>query len=331
MTLAIANSTVLVRDSVFVRNQGIPSPGITIRSEDTAIGCISRIESCSFELNRGYFGGVTVLHQAGDSRTIISDCFFLENTAVLVGGAVYLNIFSAKTPAVLIERTTFRSNRALFVSGGALQIDHSACGIQIRFHSLRFFSNSAIQGGGHAFLILSESIDTCASTIEFVDCHFRNNTGQQTGSAQISVTANQYTVLTLGCYFINCSFVEETGGPFAFVGRGDPVVHGTAVFRDCLFDGGARSLRLLPGSNTVERCVFRHHFCALNLSATSDVQVSHCLFADNHAFLSGGAILMQMDSVLSVRQTTFRNNSANSAGSDIYGYSPKSLTVLRPV
>lgn len=205
-----------VRNCYFTQNFGWFGAALYPRLSG-ATGVV--IENCVFEENEGGAGGALYLNS--DSGTV-TDCEFIDNTAVNAGGAVYNNteiggtaftncIFSGNesidsrggglyntTSPSTITSCTFEDNIAMTSSGGGLQVRHTDAAVapyEINVTDCIFEDNLANWGGG-------VGVYDPRTAVNFVDCEFIDNTANTSGggfSNAFGATSN----------VTNCVFTEN--------------------------------------------------------------------------------------------------------------------------
>ncbi|NIO29718.1 MAG: hypothetical protein GTO29_14325 [Candidatus Latescibacteria bacterium] len=127
----------------------------------------------------------------------------------------------------------------------------------------------------------------------------------------------------------NCVFSANTGdnGSGINVGMSGG---GTLVLADCDFVGNfSTAVHLLEvGEVQITNCNFIGNTGGICINETTNITISHCTFADNHAYYGGG-ILFGNDSAGLVTNCIFIGNVANWGEVSVATTLPPSLKVAR--
>jgi|GEM_PF-1925910 len=217
--------------------------------------------------------------------TIIQDCVFegMLNGAVDVRGG-----------GGLLERCEFRNNNlgGTTTHGGGAGI-WQASGWQIQdcvFENNHVPGSAAGRGGGLFF---------GGRDIEIRRCDFIDNSSERSGGgAELRLGSDMHTCLVEQCTFVGNSAVSSSGGGLIAVASSSALE--TIIISDCVFEGNSGAL---SGGLTV---------------GSRNAQVIDCVFRDNSAIESAGALRMleRPDTVL-IAGNQFLENSTTAAGGAI--------------
>eukprot|EP00210_Caulerpa_lentillifera_P004309 g4112.t1 len=254
------------------------------------------VTSCTFEDNAAIVGG-SIYGTNCEMR--ISDSTFTNNSALLSGGAVFLN---GKSPVLVVQSCTFSNNRAANISIS----EHSAA-----FTRALSASNTTIRGGGALFagtpleLIVRDSIFTDNSAgfgggAIRIECEKFNNL--LASSVNVSI---QRTTFRTNC--IHSLSVVDTRTQAAIQ------IHnmGGALF---ILSQASIALQLSIVDSTFEENS-AHGGGAAYIHTASEVfqSIRNCVFSGNDANGLGGAIVIRL-SFLSINGTRFIRNKAQLGG-----------------
>ena len=261
--------------------------------------CQSLFESCTFERNKvislqlDTFGGAIGANGAGTNITI-KQCLFKENKAVGRGGAIFISV----SRSLLLKNCTFERNmvRSLTgkkASGGAIYFwDNSDMTVQ----QCLFKENTATFCGGAINMVKTRS--------SFVNCTFVRNTVQ---SLQWTTFGGAITSLQGSSYLMKqCFFKENTA---TIYGGACYIQRSQSSFENCNFERNmARSFTETKTSGG-----------AIVSRENSDMTVQQCLFKENTATYSGGAINMVKTKSSFVNCTFVRNTVQSLQGTTFGG------------
>ncbi len=321
----------IFRDLTFARGWGSESGGAIDIFGPVAASFIN----CTFLANYSHLhGGAIRIDSEGQEMAQVSfeDCFFLENHTLGSGGAIV-----AVNWVPHLTDCKFMVVDAEVYQGGAVHIRNFSGG---EIQNCQFEECDAGDGGGALFLW-----DSGLETTTVRDCVFRECTSSGDGAGGAVKLLNAGLV-----NFENCTFEESSSassGPdlFAESETGNHDLHlngctftpaaepgGSLYFDnmnvwmdDCSFTGYSSSLEFentLFAENSwlvLENCQFRD--CSGYLGGAAhfeytQIQMNNCLFQDNHALGSGGAIY-SIRSNLDIWDSRFLDNSTSSIGGAI--------------
>jgi cysteine-rich repeat protein/predicted outer membrane repeat protein len=259
------------------------------------------VENCTFIANTstGYFnnGGGGAMHVTDRDITIL-DSTFTGNTAVGIGGAVYLYTTNFPASVAALTDSVFTENHSTQNAGGGIYIDSDIDGLGER---LVFQGNTAGTGGG--------GFAGATSTFVLVDPEFYDNAAVQNGGG-----------LGGGATIENGWFegnTAERGGASSGASetRNTVFVENTATNAGGAISGGDAYIDCLFLDNSVIGATGSGG--AVALGSPQHVYFDSCLFDGNSAPTNGGAIFTT-GSRLVVRNSAFRSNSAGASGGAIH-------------
>lgn len=271
---AYSASSIEVTGSAFVDNQcrnssGFDGEGGAIWVDESGL----ELTDCNFRLNACHNGGAVYCESTnltGLVRTM-TDCRFLQNTALAAGGAAYL--YSDWT----IADCVFTSNEAESDDGGALAMTN---GTVVLTGCLFEFNSTGDIGGGARF----------TTNTYLRECEFRGNVAGIGGGIYVNVS-----VTAEDCLFESNSASLDGGGSYH---------SGSAEFNRCIFrenactQGGGGSA---VGTTTTPRytdCRYEGNTARdgagigywESTATSSRARIYNCSFVGNTASSEGGAI-----------------------------------------
>ena len=219
-----------------------------------------------------------------DTNITIKQCLFKENAATYGGGAI--DIFGSRS--LLLKNSTFVRNTVTTLKGygygGAIDLLRTS---DITVEQCLFQENTATFRGGAAYIQKSQTL--------FESCIFErnkvNSLNQDNRGGAISAAGADTNITIKQCLFKE----NKATGP------------GGAIYVEL-----SRSLFLRSSTfvrNTVKNLTGYAAGGAITLVRNSDLIVQQCLFKENTATYSGGAISMQ-ETQGSFENCTFVGNAA---------------------
>ena len=335
---AINNSHLTVHHCLFKENTATYSGGAISMSETrgSIVNCTFERNSVESRLQRGDYGGAVCA--LSNSQLTVHHCLFKENTANRYGGATYIQKSHIDIKQCLFKENTanrsggaisMQETRGSFVNctfernsvenrsqghgyGGAVDATNNS---HLTVHHCLFKENTATYSGG--------AISMSETRGSFVNCTFERNSVEsrlQRGDFGGAVCALSNSHLTVH----HCLFKENTANRY---GGATYIQKSHIDIKQCLFkentanrSGGAISMQETRGSfvnctferNSVENRSQGHGYGgAVDATNNSHLTVHHCLFKENTATYSGGAISMS-ETRCSFVNCTFERNSVES-------------------
>ena len=283
---ALDNSHLTMHQCIFKENTATYSGGAIFMQKTRG-----SFEKCTFDRNsatsylqeRNFGGAICALD---NSHLTMHQCLFKENTATYVGGATYIQESQS-----LFESCIFERNKANGLnqnaSGGAIKA--TCAGTNITIKQCLFKENAATDSGGAIDIKRSQSLLLKNST--FVRNTVKNLTGYATGGAiNLFIKSD---LIVQQCLFKENTATFTCGAIFMQETRGS--------FEKCTFDRNSATSHL-------QKRNFGGAICALD---NSHLTMHQCIFKENTATYSGGAIFMQKTRG-SFEKCTFDRNSATS-------------------
>ena len=323
---ALYNSHLTMHQCLFKENTATYIGGATYIQESHSL-----FESCIFEKNKvkslklDTLGGAIYAYIAGN--IIITQCLFKENTATYSGGATFIQKSQS-----LFENCIFHGNKVISLqqntSGGA--IGATDAGTNITIKQCLFKENTATDCGGAIFMQETRgSFENSTFDRNSVKCHlqkhdfggaicaqynshltmhqclFKENTATYSGGA---THIQESQSLFESCIFernkVNSLQQQTSGGAISANGAGTNITIKQCLFKEntATYSGGAFSMLETRGS--FEKCTFdrnsvkcllqkRDSGGALCAQGNSHLTMHQCIFKENTATYSGGAIFMQ--------------------------------------
>ncbi len=283
------------------------------------------ITDCSFSDNFGVRGGVYI----NNSTSLIKNCNFSNNSAILFGGGLCLsNANATLIDSVLTNNSAYLRGGAIFSTRSKISNyncsfitnelygDGMACGAALcaenssvsfnycSFTENRLHSNFRYAYGGAIYLIEGD--------FSITSCNFTNNFAKEFGGAVCSVD-NIGTIL--GCQFEGNSVYRgqyiSNGG--AIYGAG-----GNVSVTKCYFSNNTAENGAVVGLEDIvfslDDCLFIDNIAGYNGAAVFsydvDLSINDCLFLNNTCMYNGGAVFLRGGKI-SFKDSVFINSSAS--------------------
>jgi hypothetical protein len=292
------------------------------------------VTNCTFIDNEAFQSGGAV-YLADYSSVTFENCFFVSNHGFYSGGAIYM----AKQGSVSIMNTTFESNLSDFEAGGAIaglsdndfmisfctflrnraylgagaiNFQQSHWSIQVKDSIFKF--NQATYGAG-AIFFGEENLNILIERTEFLE-----NSGYAGGAVAFQ-TFNQL-IQMIDLVFTANSALFEGGGVHFDSSNNDLIMSNCLFLSNTAQQGGAVSLFSRNTQMSLTNCVFEKNVAAemggglLGLAGNEMLIVS-CSFAHNDAG-DGGGVFIYSNNKVSITNTDFQNNTAESKGGGLY-------------
>ena len=308
----ILSSNITVQECLFKENTIAYGGGAIFMQETRGsfVNCTFERNSVESRLQRYDFGGAVCA--ITNSHLTVHHCLFKENTATYSGGAISMQETRGSFVNCTFERNSVESRLQRNGHGGAVCATTNS---HLTVHHCLFKENTANYSGG--------AISMQETRGSFVNCTFERNSVESRlqrddfGGAVSAVHKSHLTVH-------HCLFKENTA---TYKGGSTYIQESHINIKQCLFkqntatdSGGAIAMQETRGSfvnctferNSVESRLQRDDFGgAVSAVHKSHLTVHHCLFKENTANYSGGAIFMQ-ETRGSVVNCTFERNSVES-------------------
>ena len=340
--LYISNSNITVLQCLFKENTATYSGG-AIHMQKTRGSFVN----CTFERNsaKRFAGKKTaggVIFSGDRSNITVQQSLFKENTATYIGGAIYIQktrgsfvnctfernsaksllnkktaggaISSSDRSNITVQHCLFKENSATY-SGGAIDMQKARCS----FVNCTFERNTA-KSLSHKMAYGGAISSRDRSNITVQQSLFKENTAAYSSGAI-------YMQKTRGS-FVNCTFERNSakslthkmayGGAISSGHRSNITVQ-QSLFKEntVTYSGGAIDMKKTRGSFV--NCTFERNSAkslthkmayggAISSGHRSNITVQHCLFKENSATFSGGAIDMQKTRGSFVNCTFERNS-----------------------
>ena len=199
-----------------------------------------------------------------NSDITVQHCLFKENTATYGGGAIFMEKTRGSFVSCILERNSVRSRRHKGNFGGAIcALDKS----HLTMHQCIFKENIGTYRGGATYIQKSQSL--------FESCIFLrnkvNSLNQGTSGGAISALGDGTNITIKQCLFKE-NAATSSGGAIA-------ILHISLLLKNSTFV-----------KNTVRTLARNGRGGAIDSFRNSNITVQHCLFKENAATMSGGAI-----------------------------------------
>ncbi|XP_019851702.1 PREDICTED: uncharacterized protein LOC109581757 [Amphimedon queenslandica] len=286
------------------------------------------ISNCSFISNRassnlpndtrpvllkqnGHGGGMLIrLSGTTGGSFVIENSFFINNSAQVDGGAVYVS-YSDKTEntSINILNSSFIGNSIIEAAGGAISLNsfNFTFGNKIRISHCIFERNHGSAGGGVSMALYDSNLNTIErpDSIHFTDSVFNNNSAYNEGTAVGLFSLVHVDQVGFLVHFNNCRFENNTS-----------IVNGSGSTGDTSAVAAFRFPTLFDGTNVF----FNNTGGGIMLLNTRMQAHGDMRFEYNNAIFGGG-IMMDDRCLLEVTPNlnmTFLNNYASESGGAIY-------------
>ena len=298
--LRIARSFLFVKFSVFVNT----TAGSGSVCAGAAINCqlsVLNVEQSDFLHNRvdclSIAKGGAIY--AFDTNVSITDCTFTNNTALISGGAVYIDGGSLQ-----LSNSLFEFNSVDGGTGGALHLYTMFNSVSIR--DSRFLNNSAasiyLKGSGGAIYVAGQS-----SNISLIDTTFSKNSAAFCGALRISNSYDYHSVSIINGNFTynrESRMIEKTSTVTTYTQFG-----GVACINDS-------NISIINSNFTENQAA--GHAGVLHIE-NSTLLVQGSIFFGNRAQHNGGVIFTMQSSVaIAVEHSSFTYNQAGGDGGVLY-------------
>ena len=143
------NPTITVKKCTFVNNTAHPSEEIR--------QSLSKVFRYKVFNGRGGALGIVLSSQTRSYNVVIEDCVFINNTAQVLGGGIYVTTDRKTSHHLTLNRNIFRNNWSGFGAGGVFTGSFGP-GTEDEFDSILFtdcyfIGNSAERGGGVVYAV----------------------------------------------------------------------------------------------------------------------------------------------------------------------------------
>lgn len=256
-------------------------------------------------------GAGLVVDRARSEKITIKNCLITENTSYDPGSGGSAGATFGDTKAK-IENCTFSNNNAndtFFGSGGV------GVGGEVQFLNCHFENNKGNNGGAAAIEGSNQS---------FTNCSFTGNESLRGGGA-IAMNQVQESTMITGCTFTNNKAV--TGGAISSNASSPQISQCKFEGNEASGDAGAVYCNgPYPSSpQNISKCTFTSnkaggHGGAINIQNLAFGTISSCIFDGNTASggnSNGGAMYMSLIG-LSIENNVFLNNSATQLGGALF-------------
>ncbi len=318
------NSTIFVKNALFVRNSGINGGAIHIAA---ATNCT--IQDTKFKINSGFQGGC--INAENNSHLYLMDTVLQDNSAfgLLVpnhktngtlnsnGGTITCTINST----VVVEGCTFKRNRGL-IYGGALSAGFNS---NIIVMSSYFYECLSFRGGAISI--------QWGGNLTVQNTSFINNAGIEINSR---FAPQQHK---MGLYY-----GAVAGAILGYGGVHISVEDSDFVGNQAHFYGGALSIAdnvLLHVANSMFSRNSAVQGGAIQIERFSQATIKKTLFQDNNAKgrnlpvgevkVVGGAVTADFNAILTIYDSNFTRNSALDAAGAIYSNSNGNISIANSV
>ena len=299
-----SKNNITIRNSMFISNHakdcdsGHCYGGVLFIDKDSRIV----INDCNFTQNSADVGGVLNLIR---SNAFITNSMFRNNKATESGGVVYVE----DDASVYVQNGTFISNSAK--DGGVLSISNENIALNTESRvviSGSYFSNNIASNDGA--VIISDG-----NGLTFTESTFNENEADDDGG--VAYVRNNCTMKFMSCLFAN-NRVGDSGG--AIYGRdySDITIINTTI-KNCRADdsGGGVYMREYSGAY-IENSTFTYNSAdnggAVFAWRNNDVKIDASIFENNQADTDGGTLYIRIQSNLTVLNCFFIRNRAVNNG-----------------
>ena len=320
-----ADTNITIKQCLFKENAATYGGGAIEmqKARGSFVKCTFDRNSVKSRLQKDDFGGAVCA--LDNSHVTMHQCIFKDNTASYVGGATYI----LKSQS-LFESCIFERNKVISLqqntSGGAISAAGDDTNITIK--QCLFKENAATCGGG--------AINMQKARGSFVNCTFDRNSVKsrlQKDDFGGAISAQYNSHLTMH----QCIFKENTA---TYVGGATYIQESQSLFESCIFErntanslnqdtsGGAIRATGAGTNITIKQCLFKEN-AATDSGGAIDIDRSRSLLLKNSTFVmntvknltgyaTGGAINLVINSNLIVQQCLFKENTATYSGGAIF-------------
>ena len=337
------NSDMTVQQCLFKENTATYSGGAIAmeKTRGSFVNCTFERNSVKSRLQNGDFGGA--ICAIGTSYLTMRQCIFKQNTATYSGGATYIQKSESLFQSCIFERNKVNSLRQN-TFGGAISATDAGTNITIK--QCLFKENKAAGSGGAIGIAVSGSLllknytfewnmvrnltgkkasgeaifswDNLNMTVQ--QCLFKENTAAYSGGA--------IHMIKTRASFGNCTFVGNSvksrlqngdfGGAICAIGTSYLTMHQCTFKQNTATNSGGATY-IQKSESSFESCIFeRNRVISLQLDtfggaisangASTNITIKQCLFKENKAAGSGGALGIAVSGSLLLKNCTFESN-----------------------
>lgn len=324
-----ADTQLAVASSTFTSNSAMQQ-GLIFASNVPVLSLTNSV----FRGNKAgtYLGGVVTFDLSTSAGITVTDCQFIENSAGLYGGVMYISGIAASVLKLQISKSVFTANSA--ASGSAIYITSQGSVDTSTINQCIFTKNQATA----LYFIFS------TGQMKLSDCTFEENTSTSDAILHASYEASSSTYLHLH----TVSFTNNTSVSIVYLTSENQAL--TAIMDYVTFTSNTAvgillNAVLLTGSNLAFISNRAAASPALEIRSESIITLSNsrfeknvaetdagvviagsnsifkcdfCLFANNFAGEKGGVVFLEQDSILNISNSEFTSNSAGLSGSALY-------------
>ena len=281
------HKNVTIFNSDFSRNSGEYSN--TRRNDAGALSVFAsylELYNTTFVGNRGRNGGALAI-QNTQCMVIISQCKFIDNGAIIRGGAIFTS------SSITLQQSTIDSNTAQTsypaFGGGAIYVTGN--NIYVSIQLCRFMSNEVAAGAGGAVYIVGSNNSLSISQSNFISN--RINRVESKGGA-VFVTGTSNRILLEKSSISNNQALTGSGG--------------------AIYINGQNTYTLITES------IVNHNLAAycgalvINDSQLNNVNFKNSIFINNSAISRSGGVMCVRNASISLQNVTFSHNRAAANG-----------------
>ena len=366
---ALHSSHLTVQQCIFKENTATSSGGATYiqKSQSLFESCIFEKNKVESPQQQNAFGGAISSTGAGTNITI-KQCLFKENKATSGGGAIMMVKTRGSFVNCTFERNSVTSRIRKHDFGGAICVLYSS---HLTVHQCIFKENTATSSGGATYIRKSQSLfESCifeknkvespqqqnafggaisatgaGTNITIKQCLFKANKATSGGGAIIMAkTRGSFVKRTFERNFVKSSLRKHGfGGAICVLYNSHLTVH-QSIFKEntATYSGGATYIE--KSESLFESCIFeRNKVISLQLDtfggaigangASTNISIKQCLFKENKAVGSGGAIFVAVSRSLLLKNCTFESNMVRNLtrkkarGGAIFSFDNSDMTV----
>lgn len=312
-------------------NEGSP---IELKGAEVAL------KDCIFEGNRAFRGGSISVFEG--SNLTVKNSSFLNNTAVVGGGAIFVD----STAILKVSDSIFSQNtiKSFFGDGkgGAVFCANDEVFVNLAFSGCQFERNEADHGGGVYLFGLYEST--------FEDCEFIDNHAAQQGGA-VLVNGSESSISEIEPRYGSCSFLDSSfegnsakfGGAIGFLPGTNGTLLDSTFKQNNATNGGAiylfndtavesngsdflQNVAKENGGAVYVHCSSAFYFLTFNFfrGAPPSFQMTGGSCNQNEAW-NGGCIAAVNETKIAAYNTEIAGNKVSSIGGGIYALRVRSV------
>lgn len=288
-----------------------------------------KIEDCTFINNAGKNGGALFIYS--DQSTEIDGCTFINNSATGSGGGIYSKEFTNITNCIFNNNNADNGGGVYMYSGDVSIINCDFTGNTGRHGAAAYIQNSEIINCNFANNVVDDAgtegsrggalYINGASTIS--GCTFTNSRAKTNKGYGGAIYLKANSEIT-NCDFTNNAAGVSGGAVYAYTGASCNLVNCNFTNNHAdIADNAYGGAFYADAHSTFSSCIFTENSAISTGGAIYIAQggcnLTDCAFTGNNAGTSAGAVFSQRDHTCDLKNCEFESNTAGTGGA-FYGH-----------